>query len=204
MFLIASLVLGIVTVYVCFVVQQELNGLLGPVGFTDWLSRPLTMEELSNKAYSLSLDPAFFQERTSSGNSPVQVQVTGSQENGPTSVHLKREVSVLATIMVATPSGLLGLSLNRFLAGLSIYLVCVYINDLVPGYSRGGGSLGILVFYVVAASVAIVLYSIPQLLKGAEARNAKKTSGLAAQQKNLAEAMRKYRERREAEYEHRD
>ncbi|EEY22682.1 conserved hypothetical protein [Verticillium alfalfae VaMs.102] len=127
-FLTASIAFGVISVYVSFIVQQELNG---PPG-TD---RPLERE--------------------------VQ------PENGAARPGLTREASALAAILLSAPSGLLVLSLNAFVIGLGIYLGCTYTDNLISDLGRGG-SLGVLVFYIVASATATFLYTFPQIVKSSE------------------------------------
>ncbi|CRK34107.1 hypothetical protein BN1708_006260 [Verticillium longisporum] len=113
-FLTASIAFGVISVYVSFIVQQELNGLLGSTGVADWLSVPLTQAELQAKADQLYRDPALDDTELSV---PLEREV--QPENGAGRPGLTREASALAAILLSAPSGLLVLSLNAFVIGLA-------------------------------------------------------------------------------------
>ncbi|KAF3347575.1 hypothetical protein HYQ45_004987 [Verticillium longisporum] len=161
-FLTASIAFGVISVYVSFIVQQELNGLLGSTGVADWLSVPLTQAELQEKANQLYQDPALVDTELSV---PLEREV--QPENGAARPGLTREASALAAILLSAPSGLLALSLNAFVIGLGIYLGCTYTDNLISELGKGG-SLGVLVFYIVASATATFLYTFPQLVKSSE------------------------------------
>ncbi|RSM17099.1 hypothetical protein CDV31_003992 [Fusarium ambrosium] len=163
-FLVVSLIFGLISVYVAFIVQQELNGLLGSGGFADWLTLTPSAQELPSNRYSSSRHPAVPQTQESS---QPRTEAVPRAEHSPVDLHLQREPSALAAIMMATPSGLLGLSLNAFIFGLGIYLGSAYTGNLVPDFGKGG-SLGILIFYIVAATTGTFLYMFPRLLKSSE------------------------------------
>ncbi|KAI1140901.1 hypothetical protein F5Y05DRAFT_290525 [Hypoxylon sp. FL0543] len=187
-FFVSSLVLGCLSVYVSFIVQQELNGLISGVDVADWLSRPLSRDDLYARAYALSHHPAFRAQGADMENIPNAAQL----QNGAADLQLKREASVLTAIMLATPAGLLSLSLNSFIVGLGIYLGCVYADGLIAGFGKGG-SLGILIFYLCAAVVGTFMSSFPRLMKSSELHDAEKTSGMRAQLEALDQRLRDYR-----------
>ncbi|KAK7424458.1 hypothetical protein QQX98_000423 [Neonectria punicea] len=190
-FFAVSLILGVISVYVSFVVQQEVSGLLGVTGVADWLARPLSHGELLDQGYALSHHPAFLRGDPSSESSSTPAQIIPQLENGSPDLILKREPSALAAIMLAAPSSLLGLSLNSFMFGLGIYLGSVYTGDLVPGYGKMG-SLGILIYYIVAASVGTFMYAYPRLLKMSERWSTKKRAGIEAQLSELRDVLQQY------------
>ncbi|KAI3319766.1 hypothetical protein HD806DRAFT_508951 [Xylariaceae sp. AK1471] len=188
-FFVASLVLGIISVYASFIVQQELNGLLSNEEVADWCSRPLTEDEVLERAYALSNNPAF---RLSDRPLPEHIPFQVSPQSGVNvSARLKREASVLAAIEVASPAGFLGLSLNAFIIGLGIYLGCVYTDDLISQYGRGG-SLGILIFFLIASALGTFVYSFPSLLKASETKSGNKTSEQRKHLEQLAAAIARY------------
>lgn len=160
---IASLIFGVLSVYVSFRVQQELNGLIGSSDIADWLSRPLTRNRkaLFNALYVSTQHPAFMPEVAPSKGTAIPPL------DRVTELHLGRRASALSAIMIATPAGLLSISLKMLLFGLGIYLGSVYIMDLITDFGKGG-SLGIMIFYVLAASFGTFIYSFPQVLKTAE------------------------------------
>ncbi|KAK4159932.1 hypothetical protein QBC43DRAFT_326355 [Cladorrhinum sp. PSN259] len=137
-FFVASLVFGLLSVYVSFIVQQELNSLVGQDQIVDWLSRPQRLN------------------RGVTPNAEQELELPN-----------RREASAISAIMLASPPGMLNLSLNTFLVGLGVYLGSVYTRDLIPEFGKGG-SLGLLVFYLVAATIGTFLYTFPQLLKASE------------------------------------
>jgi len=142
-FLVASLIFGVISVYVAFVLQQQLSGILRPVGSDEWFSRPRTVEPLSWRGRTLSFfDHSMFQF--------IDVVAAGNQR--------RREPSAGAAVMLAAPAALLGFSLNTFLIGFGIYLGCVYTDNLVSGYGKSG-SLGILIFYIAAATIGTLSYT---------------------------------------------
>ncbi|KAK1751468.1 hypothetical protein QBC47DRAFT_406172 [Echria macrotheca] len=174
------------SVYVSFVVQQELNGLIGASDIADWLSRPLDEKEFYRKAYILTQDPAFNQDNRDtelSSGPPVLGDLDAS--------YLGREVSALSAVLLATPAGMLGLSLNMFIVGLGIYLGSVYTGELIADLGKSG-SLGVLVFYLFTALTGTFLYSFPRLLKTSEHHNVQKRAGMQAQLDTIHEAIRDY------------
>ncbi|KAJ4247808.1 hypothetical protein NW762_013017 [Fusarium torreyae] len=149
-FLVASLVFGTISVYVSFVLQQEINGLFKPVDFVGWLSR-LNSDEASRVPVWVPRRFAPPLRRIATGLSVSTVQQATSNTQLEQGM-VNREPSPVAAIMLAAPSGLLGLSLNAFLIGFGIYLGCVHGGNLIPEYGKRG-SLGILIFYIVAVIV---------------------------------------------------
>ncbi|KAM7213966.1 hypothetical protein V8F06_010665 [Rhypophila decipiens] len=189
-FFVASLVSGVMSVYVSFVVQQELNGLIGGPDIADWLSRPLDQQQIYRKAYLLTHHPAFNQANQDMAGITLGAPVLGNL----TEAHLGREVSVLSAVLLATPAALLALSLNMFVVGLGIYLGCLYTGDLMAGFSKSG-SLGILIFYLFTALTGTFLYSFPRLLKTSEHHNVRKTAGVRAQLATINARIREYEDR---------
>ncbi|KAI8625823.1 hypothetical protein F5Y19DRAFT_466832 [Xylariaceae sp. FL1651] len=165
-FFVASLVLGIISVYASFI------------------------DEVLERAYAITNNPAF---RPSDHPPPEHhEQIPVSLQSGANvRLWLKREASVLAAIEIASPAGFLGLSLNAFIIGLGIYLGCVYTDDLISQYGRGG-SLGILIFFLIAAALGTFIYSFPSLLKASETKTGNKTSELRKQLEQLAAAIDRY------------
>lgn len=88
----------------------------------------------------------------------VKLEDRGLAGPSPAIVQTGRAPSAGAAIMLAAPAALLGLSLNTFLIGFGIYLGCVYTDNLVSGYGKSG-SLGILIFYIVAATIGTLSYT---------------------------------------------
>ena len=185
------MVLGILSVYASFIVQQELNGLLSTAEVADWCSRPLTPVEVLRGAYAVSSHPAF----QVSGDNPIESKIqTVVPTRGLTvdmSQLLKREASALAAIRIASPAGFLGLSLNAFIIGLGVYLGCIYTDDLIPQYGKGG-SLGILIFFLIAAAIGTFTYSFPGLLKASETKSGKGTSESRQHLEQITEAINRY------------
>ncbi|KAF4960228.1 hypothetical protein FSARC_10541 [Fusarium sarcochroum] len=165
-FLVASLVFGTISVYVSFVLQQEITGLFKPVDFVGWLSRP-SSEEVSRLPVWVPRRFGSSLRRITTGlsisTSAQQADSNAQLEQGP----LNREPSPVAAIMLAAPSGLLGLSLNAFLIGFGIYLGCVHGRNLIPEYGRKG-SLGILIFYIVAVVIGTFSYMFSWLFTWAQ------------------------------------
>ncbi|KAI8628942.1 hypothetical protein F5Y19DRAFT_435641 [Xylariaceae sp. FL1651] len=71
------------------------------------------------------------------------------------------------------------------------YLGCVYTDDLISQYGRGG-SLGILIFFLIAAALKTFIYSFPSLLEALKTKTKNKTSELKKQLKQLAAAVNRY------------
>ncbi|KAI0388010.1 hypothetical protein F5Y04DRAFT_241486 [Hypomontagnella monticulosa] len=158
-FLVISLIFGAMSVYNCFTVQQELNSLPESVALLNWLSRT----QGPPQAQSTLHDATSSQEpiQTESFGMELRMQATPQVEGSMTGRLAEREASALAAVMLATPSGLLGLSVLAFIYGLGIYLGCVYTDNLAPGLGQGG-SLGVLIFYILAALISRFLGILPR------------------------------------------
>ncbi|KAK4187491.1 hypothetical protein QBC35DRAFT_551987 [Podospora australis] len=163
-------------------VARELNGLIGRDEIADWLSRPMTEEDLFRRLHEIPNLPAIVQDgiftapETRIGTNPNR-----TANNGDITVdQLGREPSSLSAIMIATPSGMLILSLNMLVLGLGIYLGSVYTRDLKPHLGKDG-ALGMLIFYIVFATIGTFLYPIPQILKSSEQDNLEVVNDLLRQ-----------------------
>ncbi|KAI1387220.1 uncharacterized protein F4822DRAFT_276805 [Hypoxylon trugodes] len=189
-FLVASLIFGAISVYACFIVQQEVNGLLGTDGLLDWLSRPLTEEQVNEKLQMILEYLNSLQGHPPPGDPPPRNQAAPLPELDFVDP-LDREASALAAIVVAAPSGLLGLSLNCFVFGFGIYLGGVYSNNLIPGFGRGG-SLGILIFYIIAAATSTFLYTFPRVLKTSERYGTERTGDSRVRLEEASRTLRNH------------
>jgi hypothetical protein len=147
----------------------------------------LSEEEIFRKAFAMTHHPAF----QAQGADIRDSENTAQLHDGTIDLQLEREASALAAIMLATPAGLLGLSLNMFIFGLGIYLGCLYTGESIAGFGKGG-SLGMLIFYLLAAAVGTFMYTFPSLLKLSEQHDAKKMAGMTAQLEVLNHRIRGY------------
>ncbi|KAK4222969.1 hypothetical protein QBC38DRAFT_488733 [Podospora fimiseda] len=64
---------------------------------------------------------------------------------------------VWSAAMITAPTGLVILAVISFFSGLGVYLGCVYTANLIPDLGKTG-SLGMLIFYLVATTVWTLLY----------------------------------------------
>lgn len=141
-FFVASLMSGLLAVYSAFLVLNTLNNLIGAQQLRRWLSLP-------PKTSSNDADP----------------DPDGCDDSGE--LPMSKDPSLSAAMAISSPTGLLSLSLLCLIIGIGDYFVCVYINNLRPGWDIGG-SRGILIFYSLATALGLQQYSFPAFTKSVE------------------------------------
>jgi len=154
-FFVVSLVAGALSVFYACRLQQHITGLLTPEAIIAWLSQ-LTAEGYRElRAIDHMFHRMMLEQRKRGSTEPASERIQRDKvvkefiEWHRTSIRdHKRRASPTAAVMIKTPYRLLVISLGAFLAGLGIYLGCLWQRHLEVPWSKNE-SLNVLISYIV-------------------------------------------------------